>query len=472
VSAAEGLAGAPAARGARWLALRQLAEARGALERLGEGADAEALHDYRVGIRRLRSTLRAYRPHLEESLRRGDLRELRSLAKSTGEARDGEVLIAWVRARRDALDEGEREGVEAYLRRQDELQGARVEELRERATADFPRRARRLSARLARYTVEVQKGAGGLAERPPLGAVAGALLAEHGRTLRDALAAVQLPAEQEEAHAARMEAKRLRYLAEPFASAFPEAREVVRALKRLQDLLGEMRDAHFAAGLLAAAAAGEASAAEGGHPEPDPRPGLLALATLARRETERLFRRASREWLGERARTPLARIDALARRLAAAGADREIERKYLLRAMPRLPAGAVRSDLVQGWLPGERLQERVRRVRTPGEEVRHFRTVKLGRGISRIEVEETCDEATFRRLWRMTEGRRVRKLRYRVEEDGLAWEIDRFRGRRLFLAEVELPAEDAKVRIPAWLRPYVEREVTGEDEYVNRNLAG
>lgn len=152
------------------------------------------------------------------------------------------------------------------------------------------------------------------------------------------------------------------------------------------------------------------------------------------------------------------------------GPGREIERKYLLTRMPRLPPGAVRTEIAQGWLPGERLQERVRRIRRDGRAT-YVRTVKLGRGMTRIEVEEETDEWLFRRLWPLTKGRRVRKVRFRVREGGRTWEIDRFRGRRLVLAEVELPSEDAEVVVPPWLAPYVDREVTGEDAYVNVNLA-
>jgi adenylate cyclase len=110
-------------------------------------------------------------------------------------------------------------------------------------------------------------------------------------------------------------------------------------------------------------------------------------------------------------------------------------------------------------------------VRRAGEPARYYRTVKVGSGLSRTELEEEADEATFRRLWPLTKGRRIRKLRFKVPEGDLTWEIDRFRGRRLVLAEVELPSEDTEIPIPDWLRDHIDRDVTGEDEYVNINLA-
>jgi CYTH domain-containing protein len=151
--------------------------------------------------------------------------------------------------------------------------------------------------------------------------------------------------------------------------------------------------------------------------------------------------------------------------------DREIERKYLLKRMPairHLPARV--QELDQGYLPGDRLAERIRRVREGGE-VHYYRTVKLGRGISRTEVEEETTERIFRKMWPLTRGKRVRKQRYKVDDGGFTWEIDRFRDRRLVLAEVELTSEDIDPPIPRWLQREMVREVTDEGDFANINLA-
>ena len=60
---------------------------------------------------------------------------------------------------------------------------------------------------------------------------------------------------------------------------------------------------------------------------------------------------------------------------------------------------------------------------------------------------------------------------YPVPDGDRVWEIDEFLDRELVLAEVELEGEDEDVTPPDWLRPFVVREVTGEPEYVNVNLA-
>ena len=112
-------------------------------------------------------------------------------------------------------------------------------------------------------------------------------------------------------------------------------------------------------------------------------------------------------------------------------------------------------------------------VQTQAHElVRYWRTIKAGRGVSRIEAEEEIDAPLFESLWPLTEGRRVVKDRHAIEDGGRIWEIDRFLGSDLVLAEVELPSASAEAPLPAWLAPHVIREVTGEDAYVNRNLAG
>lgn len=148
----------------------------------------------------------------------------------------------------------------------------------------------------------------------------------------------------------------------------------------------------------------------------------------------------------------------------------EIERKYLLRALPPAVTGARSVLMDQGYVPGRLVRERVRRIRD-GDEERYVRTVKLGRGVARQEFEEETTREIFEALWSVTKGRRLQKRRYFVPADGLTWEIDEFTDRPLFLAELELPSEEHDVRIPDWLAPYVVREVTHEGAYGNSQLA-
>ena len=205
----------------------------------------------------------------------------------------------------------------------------------------------------------------------------------------------------------------------------------------------------------------------------DTEPGLLALLRLAQTEKRRVLDEVIADWAtGARFATLAAALSSAVRALG--GEDempREIERKYLLSTMPPELSERDSSRLEQGYVPGGSIIERVRRKVDAKGNKKHFRTVKLGRGIERIEIEEEITAELFTALFALTKGRRVRKKRYAIVDGAYTWEIDVFTDRELVLAEVELPSADIQPELPSWLEPYVVREVTDEDTYVNVNLA-
>ncbi len=149
--------------------------------------------------------------------------------------------------------------------------------------------------------------------------------------------------------------------------------------------------------------------------------------------------------------------------------DREIERKYLLEGLPDTASAAPFVEITQGYLPGTKILERVRRVSQAGK-TRFVRTIKLGKGVSRIEIEEPMTEQLFDALWPLTERRRIRKRRFLVPDGNLVWEIDEFLDQHLVLGEIELP-DERHPTIPEWLAPHVTREVTDEPAFTNARLA-
>jgi len=152
--------------------------------------------------------------------------------------------------------------------------------------------------------------------------------------------------------------------------------------------------------------------------------------------------------------------------------DREIERKYLLNGLPPRVAGAESIEIDQGYIPGERIGERIRRSTMSTGGVKYFRALKAGSGIERMEIEEEASEEFFHAVWPLTRGARVWKRRYLVPDRDVVWEIDEFLDRReLWLAEVELERVDQEVTVPEWLAPFLVREVTTERGYSNRALA-
>lgn len=150
--------------------------------------------------------------------------------------------------------------------------------------------------------------------------------------------------------------------------------------------------------------------------------------------------------------------------------DLEIERKYLLSALPPRVAGCPSVVIDQGYVPGAKIRERVRRMRD-GDGERYVRTVKLGKGMARQEFEEEASREIFDALWSVTAGKRLRKRRYYVPEGDLTWEVDEFLDRELVLAELEIPSEEFQVDIPDWLRPFIVRDVTEEKGFGNFSLA-
>jgi len=459
-----GLLDLPAYEGAVRIARFYLDRAEQAACRLEKRGDEDALHDFRVSLRRLRSNLQAYAPYLATAVSPKRRRKIRNLASSTGRGRDAEVHLAWLEARQLDVTQDEAPGVELL---REELE-ASVRVGYGKAVSRAPRRFRKLDRRLRRRLddLETAARASGLSEGVRFSTALERCLPEYAAQLDVHLSRVHTPADEAEAHRARIRAKRLRYLLEPIAEDVEGVEALLTSLKELQDLLGNLRDAQLLSALVANAereqTRGRRSVAG---------PGLRRVAGWLEVEQNELFGRLRESWLGDRSAAFFSAVENVRESLVITGAaDVEIERKYLLSGLPASLEGRPYREIEQGYIPGERLKERIRRVRWHGDEW-YVRTVKVGSGIRRIELQDDTDRKTFKVLWPLTRGRRVIKRRYRVPEAGLVWEVDEFTDRDLVLAEVELPSEDIKPRLPDWIAPYVVREVTDESEYLNINLA-
>ena len=150
----------------------------------------------------------------------------------------------------------------------------------------------------------------------------------------------------------------------------------------------------------------------------------------------------------------------------------EIERVWLLGALPAIPAGAERWTIEQGYLDAATgVEGRVRSIVHPDGRRDFVHTIKSGEGLVREESERPITAEEFDRLWPGTIGRRIRKVRHRVREGALIWEVDEFLDWPLVMAEVELPHTSTEVTPPAWLRPVLGREVTHDPRYRNSALA-
>lgn len=190
------------------------------------GRDPEYLHQLRVGMRRLRSTMQACRALLRRKEARRHDRRLRKALKALGAARDWDVF--------------ERDIGSPALRR---LAHAR---------AASARRQARAAARSALMRFLPEEVLAWARSRPwRASSRAGeAIDAFSRRALERAYARLADAAEDIDwkdaprRHRVRIRLKRLRYACDCFAAAWPEAaqRPFFAKLRRLQDVLGELND--------------------------------------------------------------------------------------------------------------------------------------------------------------------------------------------------------------------------------------
>lgn len=294
---------------------RLLDKAEDAFARL-RGEDEEALHDLRVALRRLRATLASSDSDDFNKARK----RLGAIARSTGALRDTEITLEWLRASLDRLGPAERPGGEWLIRHFERRLARRRAKLNRKLARRWPRAAAAVESGL-------QTAAGlavNTADRETITRYTAAL----ARRL-DALRAA--PDDVAAAHKARLAAKRLRYALEPWAGIIAEADGAVAALTKMQDDLGSLNDSveilhaleramrraamEHAEHLLAATLEAPGQNAGGAvHGLPDPLPGVLTLARLARDERQLRHRSAWRRHAGRGTHQAL--------RLAARAADK------------------------------------------------------------------------------------------------------------------------------------------------------
>lgn len=291
----------PTATAVARLALEHLDQARAACTRLADHDDPEALHDFRVAVRRLRTLLRAFSDDLGNAIPKKLERRVRELARTTTPGRDAEVQLAWL----EQLGSRRGPGL-AWLR-------TRLTQGRDRAYHDIrrsiPGAFRAVDRRLRRRLN------GALAAPARDGAVFAASLVYQVRAesaaLRQEFAAARSAADADAVHGTRIAVKRLRYLLEPLVVDHAGTRALVERLKQLQTALGQLHDLQILVrdlGEEAAEAAAEGVRRKherlmsvggrgkrpgGSHPSPT---GVLAIASLAAVRQQAIFERDLAEW--------------------------------------------------------------------------------------------------------------------------------------------------------------------------------
>jgi CHAD domain-containing protein len=292
----------------RLLSLSYLDQIDSAHARLGNPEDQAALHDFRVGIRRLRSAVRAYRPELRDSIGGKMRRRLRSLARATNQSRDLEVQLDWLEKQRVLLGPEEVPGFYWLVGRLEDQK----QETHHRAVTEVARRYQKAAARLRRSlgVLRIELQTGSVERLDDFRRVTGGLVHRTVAELRDQLSQTQDAGDAGQAHRTRIAFKRLRYLLEPVARRNRRAGALIRRLKEAQDLLGEHHDMHLLSGAIASL---RRPVSTGKFPGVEP--GLATLARLAQQAADSAFDRFHSVWGGDHGSRILARTEELGRQL-------------------------------------------------------------------------------------------------------------------------------------------------------------
>ena len=144
---------------------------------------------------------------------------------------------------------------------------------------------------------------------------------------------------------------------------------------------------------------------------------------------------------------------------------KEIERKWLVKELIDLQAYEA-DTIEQGYII---VAENGDELRLRNKNGVYIQTLKKGAGLVREEVEITLTIEQFEKLWPLTEGRRLKKKRYKIPCAEYLIELDVFDDISLVLVEVEFDSEEQAVSFtpPEWFG----EDVTAASEYKNRNIA-
>src|SRR5256712_6260613 len=163
----------PAPAAAALVGLTLLDEARAVCGRLDAPEDAEALHDFRVALRRLRTVLRSFRPELGDAVAKKLQRRLRDVTRATSAGRDAEVQLAWVRSHRPEPGRRSGPGLPWLLTRLEDRQNRAYVDIRPEIPPEFRQIERRVRRGLNATLLDASQA------EPSFAAATSRLIREH-----------------------------------------------------------------------------------------------------------------------------------------------------------------------------------------------------------------------------------------------------------------------------------------------------
>lgn len=205
---------------------------------LMQGRDPEYLHQARVGLRRLRTVFRVFGAALPLESYSVLLEQLRALGQTLGAARDWDVFVTEMLARA-ARETGDHPGIADLGRRAQAARRRTGEEARNAVAAP------EYTGMLLRLSATLNAGSRRGHSEPSATALpqfaAAELARQHSRVLKRGRRIEKLAFQ--DLHRLRIAVKRLRHVADFFLPLAPKkARNYVRALSELLDLLGRLND--------------------------------------------------------------------------------------------------------------------------------------------------------------------------------------------------------------------------------------
>jgi CHAD domain-containing protein len=205
------------------------------LVRLAE--DIEAVHQARVGVRRLRSSLKAFAPYLDARWT-DDLRtELKWLGTALGEQRDADVMEERLRDRIASVSRNPNWGAEI-------VRALEQRRIRAKKALDAVLVQPRYVELLDRLVAAAREPALSATSDPSGRPLAQAILVPPAGKIRTAVGRLGDDPPDAALHKVRIDAKGLRYAAEAVKPVSDKAVErVERAARAVQDVLGEHQDA-------------------------------------------------------------------------------------------------------------------------------------------------------------------------------------------------------------------------------------
>lgn len=264
--------------------------------------DDDALHKFRVAVRRLRSWLQLWKTEMSDSVSGHRRRQIRDIAADTGPARDLEVHVAWLRRERRRLRGRDRDAIDTLIAHF-AARAAKALDLAADAAAKLDDVRDAISTLLSQYCAAVRSNPRRDGDR--FDQTLAARVSEAARELHDCLAKIRSRADHEEIHEARIAAKRLRYLLEPVTGEAYGAGAIVKDLEALQEIAGDSHDVHV-------------FLEEIGPPSAEGDKAPPVLMHHLQQRGKRAYSALKRDWLGRESEVFFERVERVAARLAPA----------------------------------------------------------------------------------------------------------------------------------------------------------